>query len=165
MECGQTFPSAWFFLQAEKSYKPFRSYAQSKLANVMTAAEMHHRHNQVNSFGTCASLPRVTAVSVHPGLVDTELARNYFETDFIPSFLRPVARPLLRPLFPYLLLPAVIGCRSLVWAAFAPSDEVGGRFVSNCAVQPPAAAANDATKRKLLWDVSCQLTNSPIMCS
>jgi len=143
-------------LQASRRYKPFKGYAQSKLANTMTAAELQRRFDRAAG-AHADSRCRATAVSVHPGLVDTALARTYFETDWLAKWLAPVGRPLLRALFPFVLLPPAMSARTLLWAAFAPAETVAGAYVSDCAVKPMARAAEDPAACARLWDVSCKL--------
>jgi hypothetical protein len=54
-------------------------------------------------------LQRDVAVAVHPGLVDTFLARNYFKQS-VPRPLRPLSDPFFEHLFcPYLLRRCVVG--------------------------------------------------------
>ena len=55
----------WEDLNSEKSYSPMVAYAQSKLANILFTRELANRLS-----GTS-----VTAYSVHPGTVRTEITR------------------------------------------------------------------------------------------
>ena len=69
-------------LQSLRKYDPFTSYALSKLANTITAAELQRRFERsagVQSNGGCA-WGRDSAVSAHPGVVNTVLATNYFKS-------------------------------------------------------------------------------------
>lgn len=53
-------------LMGEKSYRPVTAYAQTKLANVLFARELTKRLKGAG----------VTAISLHPGVVNTEIFRN-----------------------------------------------------------------------------------------
>ena len=53
-------------LQSEQSYTPMRAYAQSKLANIIFTQSLAKRMKGTN----------VTAYSLHPGAVTTELGRH-----------------------------------------------------------------------------------------
>ena len=79
---------------------PFKSYAQSKLATAMFSAELDHRAAMHEQMCPSGGAPTVSAVSVHPGIVNTALARRYFEDDWIAPALRPLLKPVLRALFP-----------------------------------------------------------------
>lgn len=55
-------------LQATRSYRPYTSYSQSKLATLMHALELQRRSDR-NGWG-------ITAVAAHPGIALTELIDN-----------------------------------------------------------------------------------------
>ena len=58
----------WNDLNWEKIYSPFGAYSQSKLANILFTIELAKRLKGTN----------VTAVSLHPGVINTELTRNLY---------------------------------------------------------------------------------------
>lgn len=62
-------------LNSEKSYSRIGAYSQSKLANVLFTRELAKR---LEGSG-------VTVNALHPGVVDTELARNwaFFQTNLV----------------------------------------------------------------------------------
>jgi hypothetical protein len=67
-----------------------------------------------------------TAVSVHPGLIDTELARGWImQGDVLGRFLLPVVNAVMRPLMPWILLPVDYAVNTVMFAATAPPKEVG----------------------------------------
>lgn len=96
---------------------------------------------------------RCSGVSVHPGLVDTALARGYFES-LVPGLLRP----LLRVVFPVVLRTPASAAKTVVYAATAP--EVAGAYVSDGAVHRAARLARDVDAARRLWDVSCDLVGT-----
>lgn len=57
----------WDDIMLEKNYGSLKGYAQSKLANVLFTIELKNRLQGTN----------VTSVSLHPGVVKTELGRNF----------------------------------------------------------------------------------------
>lgn len=75
-------------LQAKESYNGFKSYANSKLCQLLVAKEFNRQMDGEGMF------PAGTATACHPGIVDTALARQYFLGE-LPMSLRPFAAPLL----------------------------------------------------------------------
>ena len=68
-------------INAEESYSRWGRYAMSKLANLLHMYELDRRLRAAGS--------PVTAVACHPGVADTELARNF--PGFMVSLFRPVS--------------------------------------------------------------------------
>jgi retinol dehydrogenase-12 len=62
----------WDDLYIEKGYTAFAAYCQSKLANCLFTVELAKRLNNTG----------VIAVSLHPGIVDTELWRKREDISF-----------------------------------------------------------------------------------
>jgi NAD(P)-dependent dehydrogenase (short-subunit alcohol dehydrogenase family) len=105
-------------------YEPFIAYGRSKTANVLFAVAFDKRHRHRG----------VRAAAVHPGVIQTELARSVD-----PSHLENVMEQLRQQLaaegktFQWKTIPQ--GAATSVWAAVvAPSDEIGGRYCENCHV-------------------------------
>lgn len=70
--------------------------------------------------------PEDVAVAVHPGLIDTDLARGWMtQGDVAGRLLRPVASAVLTPLMPYILLPLEHAVNTVMFAATAPASQVG----------------------------------------
>ncbi len=69
-------------LQAEKSYKPWRVYQQSKLAMLMFALELQRR-SDAGGWG-------ITSVAAHPGIATTELVANGPGNDSLTGRLWPI---------------------------------------------------------------------------
>jgi len=92
-------------------YDSFIAYGRSKTANALFAVAFDQRHRKRG----------VTATAVHPGAIQTELARH-MEPGGLQQFK-----------FQYKTIPQ--GAATSVWAAVvAPADEVGGRYCENCHV-------------------------------
>ena len=128
-------------LGLENGYGILKAYSQSKLANVLFAAELA-RHLE----GT-----GVTSNSVHPGSVDTNIWTG------TPLWAKPIIAVLLRPWF----ITAEAGGATIVQlAASADLDGVTGLyFEKQKPVAPSAAAENRATARRL-WQVSAKLVQA-----
>lgn len=157
-------------VQARASYVPFRSYSQSKLANIMCAHELQRRCDALQlrlgvtgpaaAPGSDPAHPPslVTCTNTHPGLVNTPLARTYFETDWISvAALRPVLAPVMRAVFPYALLQPELCVGTVALAALGPAGEVRGKFVEGGRAAPLWARACLPRESTRLWAVSLDL--------
>ena len=106
-------------------YDPFVAYGRSKTANILFAVAFDRRHRERG----------IRAAAVHPGVIETELAR-YVD----PSHLRRVIDQISQQLaaegkksFEWKTVPQ--GAATSVWAAaVAPADEIGGQYCENCHV-------------------------------
>ncbi|KAJ8023114.1 Retinol dehydrogenase 13 [Holothuria leucospilota] len=132
-------------LMLKENYSPFKSYSQSKLANVLFCKELAKRLE-----GTS-----VTTYALHPGTVDTELGR------YIPSSI-PLAALILSILYPVLTFLLIKtseqGAQTSIHCAV--DEQAGlqtGLYYSDCAVNKPAPKGNDADMAKKLWEVSAEL--------
>ncbi len=129
-------------LNAEKGYKRWRFYGQSKLANLMFTRELHRRLSERNS--------KVKAIAVHPGYSDTNLQTDTIFAGFNRFFAQPQE----------------MGCYPSIYAAT--SDEVrSGEYYGPNGFMEMAGYPAPAHVRKLarnqdvareLWNVSEQLT-------
>jgi NAD(P)-dependent dehydrogenase (short-subunit alcohol dehydrogenase family) len=122
----------------EHGWDSWRSYANSKLANILFTRELARRLHGTGVTANCA----------HPGVVRTGFGRE--------------ARPLLRLgvtlARPFLLSPER-GADTIVYLASSPAvaDETGGYYVRRQRREPSAAARDDAAARRL-WQISEELT-------
>jgi len=127
-------------LGAERSYRAFARYGQTKLANILFTAELARR---LEGSG-------VTATCFHPGLVASGFNRNNGPLmSLVMSLLRPFARSPER------------GADTLVWlvdSAEVP-DQGGGYFIDRRRKEP-SAAARDAVAARRLWEVSEEQTRA-----
>jgi NAD(P)-dependent dehydrogenase (short-subunit alcohol dehydrogenase family) len=106
-------------------YEPFVAYGRSKTANILFAVGFDERHRARGIRGT----------AVHPGGIQTELARH-MEPAAIQGFIEDINRRQAAaglPPFQWKTVPQ--GAATSVWAAgVAPSDEIGGRYCEDCHV-------------------------------
>lgn len=143
-------------MQAVRKYTPFKCYAQSKLACMMTAVELHDRCQECSRRLNLDESTAVTCTAVHPGLVDTPLARFYFENDYLkPAFLRPVLRPIIRALFPLALLKPKLSVSNMDFAMFG--EGVGRKYLRSNSATGVFGEAKSSTGRSRLWDTSVEL--------
>jgi NAD(P)-dependent dehydrogenase (short-subunit alcohol dehydrogenase family) len=106
-------------------YEPFVAYGRSKTANILFAVAFDKRHRSRG----------VRAAAVHPGAVQTELARHMSADAtqrLVDQIKQRVAAGGKGP-FQFKTIPQ--GAATSVWAAVvAPADEVGGQYCENCHV-------------------------------
>ncbi|HRQ38267.1 MAG TPA: SDR family oxidoreductase [Chloroflexota bacterium] len=123
-------------LQSERSYRPTPVYANTKLMNVLFTFELARR-----LAGTA-----VTANCLHPGVVDTNLGRDY------SGLPRSVSRGGLS---------WAEGARTSLYLAISPDvARVTGRYFRDEREARPSATAQDETLARRLWDVSANLAAS-----
>lgn len=138
-------------LQAQRSYRPFRYYAQSKLADLMFALELQRRSDREGW--------RLMSLSAHPGWSTTELLNNGLGTDSLAVRVSHLAAPI------FAQGPAE-GALPQLYAATAPEAEKAGYYgprdlfemkgpVSKAHVAP---RARDTAVAAQLWAVSERLT-------
>ena len=117
----------------ERRYSGWRAYSQSKLANVLFAAELARR----------VPATEVTVNSLHPGVVATKLLLR----GLVPTWL---ARP-------WTITPEE-GAETPLYLATSPEvAEVSGRYFDDCAPREPSAEARDPEIAARLWAVSEEL--------
>ena len=138
-------------LQGEQRYDAWAAYAQSKLANMMTALELQRRLD--------AQGAKVLSIAAHPGLARTNLQPTSVAAR--GSRVEALAYRLMDPLFQS----AAMGALPQLFAATAPAAEPGGFYgpggLGNMKGYPKACriapAALDAAACKQLWAVSEEL--------
>jgi protochlorophyllide reductase len=138
-------------LQGERRYDAWAAYAQSKLANVMTALELQQRLEAAGS--------QVRSIAAHPGLARTNLQPTSVAAR--GSSLEAVAYRLMDPLFQS----AAMGALPQLYAATAPEAKAGAFYgpggLANLKGYPKvcriAPAALERSGREQLWQVSEEL--------
>jgi NAD(P)-dependent dehydrogenase (short-subunit alcohol dehydrogenase family) len=142
-------------LQSERRYVPHRgAYAQSKLADLIFAFELHRRLSAANS---C-----IASIAAHPGWALTDIGRS------VSRGLR-ILMKLSRPLWQS----AEAGSLPLLFAATSPNARKGGYYGpdgwaeakgSPTAAFEPAVTKN-ATVGRRLWDESERVTDMQFVVS
>jgi NAD(P)-dependent dehydrogenase (short-subunit alcohol dehydrogenase family) len=121
-------------LNAERSYRGFRRYKESKLANILFTRELARRLEGTGTAAYC----------FHPGLVATGFARN--NGVLMGLAMRLVMMGARTP---------EQGAQTLVWLATAPShDLASGAYYVDMRPQAPSPEAQDMAAAQRLWEVS-----------
>jgi len=127
----------WDDLQGARKFDPNGAYSLSKLLNILFTDELARR-----LVGT-----GVTANSVHPGFLRTELARE--AAGFYKIFFAAV-RPFQKG--------PEAGADTVVYAATAPEmATVTGQYIAAHAPIEPSALARDRAAAQRLWEISARL--------
>ena len=122
----------------EHGWDSWRSYANSKLANILFTRELARRLDGTGVTANCA----------HPGVVRTGFGRE-------GTFFLRLGTTIARPFF----LSPERGADTIVYLASSPdvASQTGGFYVKRQRREPSAAARDDAAARKL-WDISAKMT-------
>ncbi|KAL5809343.1 hypothetical protein ACOSQ3_030034 [Xanthoceras sorbifolium] len=124
-------------------YSDKKAYGQSKLANILHANELSRQFQEEGV--------NITANSVHPGLIMTNLMKH---SALLMRFFR---------LFSFFLWKNVPqGAATTCYVALHPSLKgVTGKYFLDCNEMPPSSLARDQTLARKLWEFSNKLVNSP----
>jgi WW domain-containing oxidoreductase len=126
-------------LDAQRGYDPWRFYGQSKLANLLTARVLAEKLKD----------SKATANAVHPGIINTNLAR-----DTGGAFSRVMM--LFAPLMSKSLEQ---GAATQCMVAVHPSLEgVSGKYFSDCKVARSTSLGNNMILAHECWEASEELT-------
>ncbi|XP_028319910.1 dehydrogenase/reductase SDR family member 13b.1 [Gouania willdenowi] len=113
-------------------------YSNSKLCNVLFTHELAKRLQGTN----------VTCYSLHPGAINSELARN--TSSFAQWFLLPVTT--------FFFKNTIQGSQTSLHCALQEGIEhLSGRYFSNCTVKEVSDKAKDDATAKKLWELSERL--------
>ncbi|XP_071397881.1 retinol dehydrogenase 12-like [Centroberyx affinis] len=124
-------------INSEKGYDKKAAYSQSKLANVLFTRSLAKRLQGTG----------VTAYSLHPGVVQTELWRH----------LSGPQQLVMRMISPFTKT-SVQGAQTTIYCAVEPTLETeSGGYYSDCAPATCSAAATDDDVAQKLWELSCQM--------
>jgi NAD(P)-dependent dehydrogenase (short-subunit alcohol dehydrogenase family) len=106
-------------------YDPWVAYGRSKTGDALLAVafDARHRHRGVR------------AASVHPGVIQTELARNIEPAAFQAAFEAMNAQHLALGNPPFEVKSVEQGAATTIWAGVvADADVIGGRYCEDCQV-------------------------------
>jgi NAD(P)-dependent dehydrogenase (short-subunit alcohol dehydrogenase family) len=107
------------------AYEPFVAYGRSKTANILFAVAFDQRHRERG----------VRAAAVHPGGIQTELARH-MDPSHLEAMLKQINEQAAaegKDTFQFKTIPQ--GAATSVWAGVvALAEEIGGRFCEDCHV-------------------------------
>ncbi|KAH7137744.1 WW domain-containing oxidoreductase [Dactylonectria macrodidyma] len=137
----------------KEPHNPWLAYGQSKTANIYLANEIERRHGAKG----------LHALSLHPGAIFTNLTNHMDVSGWVSSMTEEAKNDLKS---------APQGAATTIYAALSKEWEGrGGKYLSNCAVEPPisadrswqegatghAAWAYDEASASKLWDKSNKL--------
>lgn len=147
---GLDFDYLW---TAGSGYDKQKSYQQSKLANVLFTGELQRRAR--------AAGKEWLAVSLHPGTLATDFARNVVAPQNETLYYQAVQgqaewwRNTFVWVVQRVLRDADQGAATQVYAAWADLDEsVGGQYLEGCAIQSLGTYATDRRAAERLWKES-----------
>ncbi|XAR70282.1 Very-long-chain 3-oxoacyl-CoA reductase [Bertholletia excelsa] len=125
----------------QSSYNSIYAYGQSKLANILHANELAKRLKEEGV--------EITANSLHPGAIATNLLRHH---SFIDGIVNVVGK--------YFLKNIPQGAATTCYVALHPHVKgVTGEYFSDSNIANPSSQAKDAELAKKLWDFSLSLTD------
>lgn len=119
-----------------RRYVPWEAYGDSKMANLLYTRGLAKYLDD-------KGIKKVTAMSVHPGVIKTKLWNQSIVNRIFSVFVGDRDIPQ--------------GAASQVWACVAPRaglDEMRGAYISDCAPQMPNALACDDSLRESVWRVT-----------
>ena len=136
----------WSNLKAENYYNKWESYANSKLANVMFALELHKKFSEEN----------ISSLAAHPGIAKTNLFASQNPN---PKPIEKFSFSLFSPIFQS----SDMGALPQLYAATsieAKSGEHYGpkyNFRGYPKLSPTAPFASDEKQRSILWNLSNEI--------
>lgn len=137
-------------LQAELNYKPWATYCQSKLANLLFSFELQRRSDAAG-WG-------LTSVAAHPGIARTSLVPNGFGKNSAMAIMMKIAGPLLFHTAAQGALPILFAATSLSvepGAYYGPNSRNEMRGTPALAKIPSQAKDKDVAQR--LWSIAERL--------
>lgn len=149
-------------LNGEKNYGPWSSYGQSKLENILFTNELQRRIKNSETY----SNKNIMAFSLHPGAVNTDLARyiigeEKFQAMKENGFSSWQEKLVMESLAKFIKTVQEGASTQIYLAA---SSEVGpseaGSFFNDGKVMPLGGFAKDRAKAEELWTVSERLSGS-----
>jgi len=134
-------------LSGDEGYDPWEFYGQSKLANLLVAKELARQFDEDDSHDRVAN-------AVHPGVIDTNLARN----------IRPIAKTVFRAVSvfaqPIAIKSVEQGAATQTWAAVHPdAGDFNGEYFSHCNIAEPSEHARDRQLAERLWEETEEVVN------
>src|SRR5580658_6285869 len=106
-------------------YEPFVAYGRSKTANILFAVAFDRRHRDRG----------VRAAAVHPGVIQTELARHVDSSQIEKIIEQRNQQLAAEGKVPFRWKTIPQGAATSIWAGVvAPAEDIGGRYCEDCHV-------------------------------
>ncbi|XP_071563304.1 retinol dehydrogenase 12-like [Temnothorax nylanderi] len=129
-------------INLERSYTPFKSYARSKLANILFTKELADRLRKANIHG-------INVYSVHPGIIPTEVLWGV-NNAVLPNFCFILER--------WFFKNVEQGAQTTIYCSVdEKAANESGLYYSDCGVATTHRKANNRQYPEKLWNVSCHL--------
>jgi len=126
----------------KSSFQTFPSYAHSKLCNLLFVRELAMRWPK----------DKVIVTAVHPGVIMTELARDYINPhSYLASAVKALTRPVLKTVQQ--------GIATTIFCALAPNVQ-SGEYYADCDISPAHPCSFDRALGQRLWTISENLTGA-----
>jgi NAD(P)-dependent dehydrogenase (short-subunit alcohol dehydrogenase family) len=123
-------------LMLEKRYGAFRSYGQTKLANILFTRALARRLSDTP----------ITVNAVHPGFVRSNFAADRSKDNHQPLIMRLIAFAAVTP---------EVGAETSVYLAGSPEGgSVSGEYFAKSRIAPSSKASRDTEIAERLWKVS-----------
>ncbi|XP_031504453.1 short-chain dehydrogenase TIC 32, chloroplastic-like [Nymphaea colorata] len=130
-------------INSPSGYAPYASYGQSKLANILHAKELGRRLQEEGM--------NVTANSLHPGVIPTNITR----------YIKPIGTFL--SLLQVFLKDVQQGAATTCYVALHPKVKgVSGKYFSDCNESHPTPYGADADLAKKLWEFSEEMVKTKL---
>jgi NAD(P)-dependent dehydrogenase (short-subunit alcohol dehydrogenase family) len=123
----------WDDPAAERSYRAFGRYGETKLANILFTTELARRLEGTG----------VSAACFHPGLVASNFNRN---NGLLMSLGMTLVRPVSRS--------NEEGAKTLVWLATSPDAGANGGYCHDMTLRLPSPEGQDRRAARRLWEMS-----------
>mmetsp|Transcript_30452 Transcript_30452/g.45092 ORF Transcript_30452/g.45092 Transcript_30452/m.45092 type:complete len:201 (-) Transcript_30452:817-1419(-) len=130
----------WDEAARSTKYSPWGAYGDSKLANILFSKRLQDLCIEQGR-------PDVMSVSLHPGVIATNLWRST-----VPFFLQPAVQLISNKSVEQ-------GSATSLFCSLAKTVE-GGAYYDNCATAKPSAVAEDKQNRRDLWDYTEEFLTS-----
>jgi len=120
------------------------AYARSKLSNILFAKEFNDRYKNDG----------ITAYSLHPGSIQSDLQRHMAESSYVAYYLFKTIGARFSKSIPQ-------GAATSVYCAVTPGlEEKSGHYFSDCNEDDPIAWGKDKAKAVELWEYSQKLVSN-----
>jgi len=120
----------------EDKYSMTNAYSHSKLSNILFSIELQRRFDERKI--------NIVTCSLHPGVVNTELARHIVSN----AFLRTLQK-LLFPIIAYFMKSPLQGAQTTLYCAMGPLEK--GAYYSDCKVKEAKLPEKYEEVAKNLW--------------
>ncbi|XP_036145704.1 retinol dehydrogenase 11 [Monomorium pharaonis] len=137
-------------INLERCYTEYKSYARTKLANILFTKELARRLKEANIHG-------INVYCLHPGFIQTKIYKNFGSSIGVNDSIFPWN--ICSFIFNLLFCKNVEqGAQTIIYCSVdEKTANETGFYYSNCNVGNTYRKANDHQYAKKLWNVSCRL--------